>query len=265
MPKLPRGSKGQGVDADRQRRANATSARRASRARSASPAATVTSSEAFALASLGLIADAVGRSNAVDAAAAAAQPPAAQLVTTPSDPALVARVVAEVAADAQHKADLAKDAARHRQKRAEDKQQRKLTAHEAAIRLLTTPNILRDEKRGLVELAETERTRDPDCARAVLPYYFPRGGNTVDSLSDVLGDLADGVPAEVQRYCAEAFCARTNPSADLPGCSACGIREFDRTATRYYRVDLIDPRVLPLRTQRSSVQRLTPSLSYIGR
>ena len=105
MPKLPRNSKGNGKTADRQRRANATANNRASRARSASPAATATPSEAFALASLGLIADAVGRSNAVDAAAAAAQPPAAQLVTAPSDPALVARVIAEGAADARKRAD----------------------------------------------------------------------------------------------------------------------------------------------------------------
>ena len=73
MGKLKNRSKGTSSEADRKRRSNATSARRASLARSASPAATATPLKAFTLASLGLIADAVGRSNAVDAAAAAAQ------------------------------------------------------------------------------------------------------------------------------------------------------------------------------------------------
>ena len=73
MGKLKRGSKGQGVDADRQCRANANAQRRTHYHETHGDAATSTSSGAFVLASLGLIADAVGRSNAVDAAAAAAQ------------------------------------------------------------------------------------------------------------------------------------------------------------------------------------------------
>ena len=36
--------------------------------------------------------------------------------------------------------------------------------------------------------------RETPTARAALPFYFSREGNTVDSLSDVLG--AVGVPAE---------------------------------------------------------------------